>query len=114
LTQTFAQTNPEPTYGVGVRWNPNPEPDISHYVVSYYEKNIPLNIKSFSAPKTVDPVSGKVRFSLDGLKYDVEYHFFVVAVNLDLLVSDRSDEVIYTRPRPMIKPTAPTGLIKEP
>jgi hypothetical protein len=107
LAQTFAQTVPT-NYEVGVKWNKNPEPYVSHYMMTYYTQKVNNNIVDPITVRVDNPVEAvQPRVQVPNLQYGKTYTFFVVAVSDEGLQSEPSDEVIYVR---FPTPGKPTGL----
>jgi regulation of enolase protein 1 (concanavalin A-like superfamily) len=83
---------------VGLRWNPNPEPDIANYRVNY-------GTSSGVHPLAVD-AGLNTRVSITGLQEGTTYYFVVTAINAEGLESEPSDEVFYQVPVPSGGPVA--------
>jgi regulation of enolase protein 1 (concanavalin A-like superfamily) len=91
---------------VGLRWNPNPEPDIANYRVNY-------GTSSGVHPLAVD-AGLNTRVSINGLQEGTTYYFVVTAINAEGLESEPSDEVFYQVPVPSGGPVADSKSVTTP
>lgn len=96
-TQLTAPTPPMPPpapgpMSVGLCWDYNVEPDISHYTV--FANEVPGKVRP--AKYTQVTTTNSVRF--DGLHHDTAYFFFVTATNTANVESEPSDEIGFIRP----------------
>jgi Fibronectin type III domain/Protein of unknown function (DUF642) len=80
------------TFGVGVRWNPNPENNISHYTVHYG------TTPSFPAQQQVVVQAPLTSTIIPNLEPGVTYYFVVTAHNFDGMTSEPSAQISYTPP----------------
>jgi hypothetical protein len=73
-------------------WNPNPEPDISHYVITYGTE---------SGNRTQSVNTGNVTtYTVSGLENSTTYYFALQAVNTSGLISLPTDEISHTTAAP--------------
>jgi hypothetical protein len=85
LTQAFGNM-------VKFAWNPNPEPDISHYVITYGTE---------SGNRTQSVNTGNVTtYTVGGLENSTTYYFALQAVNTSGLISLPTDEISHTTAAP--------------
>ena len=77
---------------VKLAWNPNPETNISHYVLSYGKA---------SRAYTVEVSTEGTTLAVSDLEFPHTYYFAVRAVNDKGLQSELSEEISYTVPAPM-------------
>lgn len=82
-----ASAHADPAGTVTVAWNPNPEPDIAGYELSY-------GTATGSYTQTIDAATN-LEATVTGLNDGTIYYFAVTAINAQGLRSPFSDEVIY-------------------